>query len=703
MKKISKKKREEIKQNIVNSCLSFENFDFEKKLTDNEKKQKLILKEKSKTSFIQLNKAKNGILNKKKNFGEEKIFFGENFFLCENEIENILLYESIKGLILDNIYPNTKNFIIKNLVINSKKNKTLLKISFSSIIRKIKKKTKCDILKNNDIIKKINLIKKPTIFLFSQKNEYIKQNDFLEIFNKCNSDLKKIRIVLNSKHNDIRKKEDIEFCVKFVKRVLGGFFDKGLLEVDSLKNGIGLEEEFDKYNSQIFFNEKKNCQEIFLENKKNSQEIFLKNKNKKSEEFFFNEKNKKYSEEIFLKNKKYNEEIFLEEKNKKNGVNKNNFEDKNNMENNKIEIVDKKKEKKNKEINFSDLEEEKRIHEKTEKRIKKIGKIDFSDFSVKTEIEKKSLSKKSKKYSESEKKIKIPKKIFDQNYIDFEIDEKSYFSEKNYSINSENEKNLVEELLSPTKFLKNRLGLEEKIDEKKKKLVYKKNPNLINFSSSNGSGIDSSEVEEERILHKENEKSKIKKNENEILNENIGIKNKIENVKENLEIRKEIENKILNEKIGIRNKIENVKETENNVIKNEKKVNEDKNEKIKQIENDNKIIKEKNNKIIKEKKEKEYIIHYSDLKQEENSVKRKSMEEKLVDYKKYDLDLSQEKFKEKKKKIFEEEKKKFEEEKKIYSPKKYYLESKENFEMIEKLTNYYYNLLKDDILLITYN
>ena len=600
--KVKEEDVDEFKRNIVDSCVGgFENADLkEDNLKENLKEENLKNKN---LKLENLKKENNNNLEKynKNNLENNLIKKKEKYSLSKKQIENVIIYESIKGLILDNPYPNTKNFIINQLTKKSNKNKTFLKLGFFNIEKKIKKLTKVEIFKNNDISEKIKNIKKPAIFMMSEKNEFIDQKKFMKLFNKCESNLKKMRIVMNSKHDDLRTNEDLQFCVKFVKRIFNGFYSENLWHEDKMEGFLEKFGVFKKENNAFLVKEKN---EDFHQNGDfNKNQDFNKNGNF-VKSGIYNFENKDYkgfgiNENLNVNDISENVKIRnLNEITNENLQNKMNFERRNKIVNNnlfneKTQLNSNVFKKNNQNTIFKknhNLEKKESLNLKNlNKKSENMVNLNYSQISTKSE------------------------KRSNENFTNFENTEKLFFSE----INFETKKNLTEDL-STKNLLKNRLLSEDTIYNKKEKNIKnylkKRNPNLIDFSSDD---VESENSAIEEINNKENE-NKFNLNSNIEMGKNDKIENKI-----NLNLNSKTE-----EKIEIENEI---KVNNKNNDKFEKKENKEKFELSENLEKFDKlnIIKKHDNNIEIIKKP-EYKIHYNDNKIQkiDNSDLKKGIFEK---------------------------------------------------------------------------
>ena len=161
-----------------------------------------------------------------------------DIFLHNENVEDLVVYDRIKGLVFDSPYPDLKNFILEYLRINYNKNKTWTNMFFFNIIKDIKKKVGIDIFHNNSPIEKIMFLKKPCILMISEKDEFIDCEKSIEMFNLYGANLKKMRLMINCEHFGERPSEDIYYAAAFLKKLHKGFYKENICVEDSIEEAI---------------------------------------------------------------------------------------------------------------------------------------------------------------------------------------------------------------------------------------------------------------------------------------------------------------------------------------------------------------------------------------------------------------------------------------------------------------------------------
>ncbi len=168
-----------------------------------------------------------------------------------NNIARVVVYERIKGVILDSPFPEAKDFTKNYLTQNHKVNSTWFNMSFNTLKKKIRKKLGYEVIDGNNPMNKIGMLFKPSVLMYGEKDEYISSAWFLQLFNKINSNLKKMRIVLQGSHYSERQPEDLNFGFKFITRVEKGFFRNEICSVNDFSKYLIKSDEEDMKSDDI--------------------------------------------------------------------------------------------------------------------------------------------------------------------------------------------------------------------------------------------------------------------------------------------------------------------------------------------------------------------------------------------------------------------------------------------------------------------
>ena len=125
----------------------------------------------------------------------------------------------IKGVVLDSCFANANNLvkgIIKRVI---GKSELLSDLTLFYLTNNIKNNIGVDVLSKNIPIKKVPEISVPGLFMIGDGDDMVDSKSFNDMFQQYGSDQKKLRILVETDHVDCRNDVDIEFGVKFLKKL----------------------------------------------------------------------------------------------------------------------------------------------------------------------------------------------------------------------------------------------------------------------------------------------------------------------------------------------------------------------------------------------------------------------------------------------------------------------------------------------------